>query len=99
MSERKTKNAPTNGIKETEGDSENSPKKFSKLKLLQVLGLLSRKYNYESNEFERSWFLRLVSLVTLLSKLLYLCPFLISCFYEKTDVAQLYIGRRVIEYQ
>ena len=92
MSERETRNAQAKGTNETKGASSNSPKKFRKINLLHVLGLLSSKYNYETNEFERSWPLRLVFFCSLLSKPLFTCPFLISCFFEKTDVAQLYVG-------
>ena len=92
MCERKTKNAPAKGPKVKELGA-NLSKKFKKIRLLQVLGLLSRKFNYETNEFEPSWSLRLLFICSLLSKPLFTCPFLISCFFERTSVAQLFIGR------
>ena len=32
-----------------------SLRKFSKVRLLQTLGLLNKKFNYETLEFESSW--------------------------------------------
>lgn len=92
MCEKKTNNA---SAKETKEDSANSPKKFSKVKFMQQIGLLSSKFNYETHEFENSLSLRLVFSFSLLSKMLFSCPFFVSCFFEKTDVAQLFIGRQV----
>lgn len=70
----------------------NSPKKFSKVKLLQILGLLSRKFNYETSEFESSRSLRLVSYLSVISTQMYCMKFLVSCFFPRNHISQLFIG-------
>lgn len=69
-----------------------SPKQFNKVKLLQILGLLSRKFNYKTLEFERSWSLRLLFYLSLIAKPLLVFDFFISYFFPRTSVVQLYIG-------
>ena len=75
-----------------EGQKVYSPKKFSKVRFLQVQGLLSRKFNYETFEFERSWPLTFVFLVSLILKPLCVFRTLISCFFPRNDMIQLVIG-------
>ena len=69
-----------------------SSKKFSKVKFLQTLGLLSRNVNYESLEFGRSWSLRLICFLHLTSKPLLTLKIFVSCFWPRNHVAQLWIG-------
>src|SRR4051812_32109109 len=68
------------------------PKQFNKVRLLQILGLLSRKFNYETLEFEPSWSLRLLSLISPISTSLFAFKFFISTFFSRNDIRQLYIG-------
>ena len=70
-----------------------SSKKFSKVRLLQSLGLLARRFNYDTLEFESSWLLRLVFILSLMSKLAFTCKLIISTYFPKTHIAQLYIGK------
>ena len=69
-------------------------KDFSKIRLLQTLGLLSRKFNYVTLEFETSGSFRLIiyTVVSLVSKPLFTIKMFISNFFPKTHIAQLYIG-------
>ena len=69
-------------------------KDLSKIKLLQTLGLLSRKFNYVTLEFETSGSFRLIfyTVVSLVSKPLFTIKMFISNFFPKTHIAQLYIG-------
>ena len=70
-----------------------SSKKFSKVRLLQSLGLLARRFNYDTLEFESSWLLRLVFILSLMSKLAFTFKLIISTYFPKTHIAQLYIGK------
>lgn len=70
----------------------NSPEKFSKVRLLQLQGLLTKKFNYQTNEFEDSSLLNVVFYLTLVSKALFGFKPLVSCFFPQTAIQQLYIG-------
>lgn len=67
-------------------------KKFSKVQFLQSNGLMQRLYNYETNEFERSWPLHLKSYFTLLVKVSFPLKLVVSVFYDRDDRAQIFIG-------
>lgn len=82
----------TTGAPETKGLNVNSPKKFSKLRLFQVLGLLSRTFNWESLKFERSPALLLWCYLSWISKLLFGYNIFLSTFFTRTDPAQLFVG-------
>ena len=69
----------------------NPIKKFSKVRLLQIVGLLSRKFNYETLEFERSLLYRFAFYCALLSKI-WTIKFVISCYFPRNHIAQLYLG-------
>lgn len=69
-----------------------SANKFSKVKLLQVLGILNRKFNYQTLEFERSWSLDLIFAISLLSKFFYALKLFVSCFFPRNATSQLYFG-------
>ena len=45
-----------------------SIKNLSKLRLLQISGLLNRKFNFETLEFEKSWSIKATFFLALLSK-------------------------------
>ena len=66
--------------------------RFNKLRIFQMLGLLGRKFNYETLEFERSRTLQLWCLISLISKPLFAFAPLISGYFPKTHCAQLIIG-------
>src|SRR5688500_8728599 len=82
----KTKTQPT------EKSRMDQSKKFSKLRFLQNLGFLSRKFNNSTFQFEPSWSLRLLFLFSVVMKPAYLLKLLISCYFPQTDKMQLYIG-------
>ena len=71
----------------------NSVKTFSKVMLLQRIGLLSKRINYETLEFETSWKLTLVSNLSLVSKVLLAFKLFLSCLFPRASAIQLYIGR------
>ena len=83
-------------VKETrpkaKGPKTNPPKEFSKTRLLQTLGLLTKRFNYETGEFEDSLLLSFVFYLTVLSKPLFALKPLISWFFPQTDIIQLHIG-------
>ena len=85
-----------------EQNAENLPSKFSKGQFLQNLGLLSRRYNHKTSEFERSWVQSLVAYLSLLSKFLlskFLLSFKIFCSsylnIPRTHIIQLYLGSKI----
>lgn len=86
-------NPHVNEPKIKKDERRDSIRKFSKLKLLQSLGLLSKKLNYETSELESSWLLSLVSWLSLLSKLLFAWKLVISSFFPREHIVQLYLGR------
>lgn len=65
---------------------------FSKVKLFNLVGLLSERYNFESNQFESHFVLRLNTLLTLLSKLWFTMKFFLSSKFAQSSIVQLYIG-------
>lgn len=70
----------------------NSTKNFSKLWVLQCLGLLSKKYNPETSEFESSLSLRLVFYLSLFSKLLFALKLVVCYAFPKDHKYELFIG-------
>lgn len=81
-----------NAIETQPAKEPNSPEKFSKLTFLQYQGLLSKKFNYETMEFESSLLLRFVFCLTVISKALFGFKPLISWFFPQRDPIQLCIG-------
>ena len=69
-----------------------SLKRFNKVQLFQTIGLISRKFNYQTLEFEKSWLLRLVFYLSLISKPLCITRPLISYYFPRNDRIQLVIG-------
>lgn len=67
-------------------------KKFSKIAFLQTNGLMSRKFNYETGQFEFSGYLLVYSYLTLFIKVSFPLKLYVSLFWERQDVAQLWIG-------
>lgn len=70
----------------------NSPEKFSKRRLFQMIGLLDRKFNHKTLQLERSLSLRLWCYLDLISKLIWPLKFFVCCFFPKHSVIQLYVG-------
>ena len=66
--------------------------KFSKVKLFNWVGLLSKKYNFKTHQFEDHWGFRLNMLLSLLLKLSFTMKFYLSSKFEQTSIIQLYIG-------
>ena len=71
---------------------ERQPKKFNKLKLLEIIGLIDSRYNYNSGRFESSWRLRLKYYAIFLVKATFCVKICMSNFFERTDAVQLFIG-------
>ena len=69
-----------------------SVKKFSKVKLLQMLGLLDKQFNLQTFEFESSLSLRFLFYLSLISKPPSTFKPLISCFFPRNSRIQLFIG-------
>ena len=67
-------------------------KRFSKIKLFQILGLLHRKFNNETLEFEPSLPLRLWFFVCFLSKWLLEVKCYVSILFPRNHFANLIIG-------
>ena len=67
-------------------------KQFSKVNFLQANGLMQRRYNFETGQFEFSSLLLLNSYITLIVKITLPLKLLVSLFWERQDIAQLYIG-------
>ena len=67
-------------------------KKFDKLKYLEYLGLIERRFNYTTERFESSWRLRLKYYAILLLKVTFCLKIFASRFFEQTDPVQLLIG-------
>lgn len=72
--------------------------KFSKLDLLASCGLLDRKFNYASGEFESSLRYRLWSYLVLIAEVTFLLPLYVSPFFGKQDIIQLWIGSPVMPF-
>ena len=67
-------------------------KQFSKVNFFQANGLIQRRYNFETDQFDFSSFLLLYSYITFFVKLTCPLKLLISLFWERENLAQLYIG-------
>ena len=68
-------------------------KKFNKIKFLETVGLLDKRFNYKSLKFESSPYLRFKSYVILLYQMSFILKFFVSTFFQKEDIAQLWIGK------
>lgn len=71
-------------------------RKFSKVAFLQTNGLMHRRYNYETHQFDFSAYLLVNSYVTLLVKVSFPLKLFVSMFWERKDVAQLWIGLEIM---
>lgn len=67
-------------------------KKFSKIAFLQRNGLLNRKYNETTRQFEFSCCRLAYSYLTLIAKVTLPLKLFISLFWEREHVYQLWIG-------
>lgn len=72
---------------------------FSKVKLFNWVGLLSKRYNFQTNQFENHWGFRLNMLMALLLKLWFAMKFYLSSKFPQTNIIQLYIGSCPVLYQ
>ena len=87
MSEKFTENLQAKRAKE------NSAKSFSKVRFLQMQGLLStRKFSNDILEPDSSWSLRLLFYLSLVSKPLFAFKQTLAFFFSKSDQVQLYVG-------
>lgn len=67
-------------------------KKFNKIKFFESVGLLDQRLNQETLKFESSLYLRLKSYLILFYQLSFTLKFIVSPFFEKQDIVQLWIG-------
>lgn len=67
------------------------PKRFSKIKVFQTLGLLSRKFNPDTSEFESTLSLRLLFWISMISREYFAIKMWVSCFFPQTSSIQLYV--------
>lgn len=67
-------------------------RKFSKVAFLVSNGLMQRRYNYETNQFEFSGYLLVYSYITLLIQVTFPLKLFVSLFWDRQHVYQLYIG-------
>ena len=65
---------------------------FSKLKILQNIGLFSRKFDHETHQFKKSLPQRLKCHLILLFKAGFLFKIFLSNFFGRTEGIQLWIG-------
>lgn len=80
----------------TKNDYSTKMRKFSKVAFLQTNGLMHRRYNYETHQFDFSAYLLVNSYVTLLVKVSFPLKLFVSMFWERKDVAQLWIGLEIM---
>ena len=67
--------------------------KFSKVKFMQKIGLLTSEFNCDTGEFETCWRLRLKSyLLLIFLRLTFPLRLTLSYFYPVESLAQLWIG-------
>ena len=88
MSENRTENFRASEPKEDQA------KNFSKVRFLQIQGLLTRKFSNGKLESQSPWSLRLILYFSLVSKFYFSLKPAISIFFPRNHIAQLYIGRR-----
>lgn len=81
-------------FKNQESDEPNiySTKEFSKVRFLQILGLLNKKINPKTLKFETSFSLNLIFFIHLFSKPLFTFRPFVSYFFPQNEIIQLYIG-------
>ena len=75
------------------------PKQFSKIKLLQSIGLLSRNFNPETSKFESSLSLRLLFWVSMISREYFVLKLPVSCFFPQTSRIQLVVVSGSIHFE
>ena len=84
-------------IQQTKKPAMDPSKKFSKIKLLQSLGLLSRKFNPETSEFESSLSLSLFFWASMISREWFIFKLPVSYFFPKHSSIQLIVVSRSIQ--
>lgn len=70
----------------------NLPKKFSKVKLLQIMGFCGATFNTKTLEFETSPSLRFMTFLKIFLKVSMPLRFFASVFFPKQSIYQLYCG-------
>ena len=68
-------------------------KKFSKVRYLEINGLLDQKFNFVSNEYEKSLLHQFRSIVSLLWKVIFCLKLYVGTLFPKDALNQLYIGK------
>lgn len=74
------------------GSSESKVVGVSKVRFMQILGLLRRQVNLNTLQFESSLPLSITCYISLISKLLFAFKIFVSCFFPQKSALQLYIG-------
>ena len=67
-------------------------KKFNKLNFLALLGFVDRKFNYDTNCFEKSTSALLCSYLALVLRMTFALRLIFSVFFDRQDPIQLVIG-------
>ena len=67
-------------------------KKFNKLDFLTLLGLVDRKFNYETGRFEKSTGTFFKACFVFLIRITFCLRLIFSAFFEREDSIQLIIG-------
>ena len=75
----------------TKASNMNSSIRFNKVKFLQILGLLSKRFNYQTLKFESYWPFRVWFYLSLFCKI-FTIKYVISDYFPQNHVAQLYLG-------
>ena len=65
---------------------------FSKLRFLQCIGLLDRRFNYDTQKLEKSRPLYLYCQLVLLLDLVHCARLFVSIFWRREDSVQLIVG-------
>ena len=67
-------------------------KKFNKLEALQMIGLLRKEFNYDTQSFENSMKLNIICFVNIFLRVTYLLKNVISYFFPREATVQLFLG-------
>ena len=67
-------------------------KKFNKVKLLQMIGLLRKEFNYDTQSFENSRKLNIICFVNIFLRVTYPLKNAISYFFPREATIQLFLG-------
>lgn len=74
-------------------------KQFSKLKFLGLLGLVDRRFNFETGRFEKSASALFNCYLALFLRITFALRLCFSSFYDREDPIQLIIGGRTILFE